>query len=132
MLDGAMRVAATRSQLVKKAAEVDLDWLKEQVAEAVRNKLESNNKVDCYNFRLLLRLVLEYYTLCRLSDYQKLQARHLELVQGRLQITFPADKNDQMHKGNVTMLEKNRSVICPVRLVTEYCKMLGLRIGGGA
>ena len=64
MLDGAMRVAATRSQLVKKAAEVDLDWLKEQVAEAVWNKLESNNKVDCYKFRLLLRLVLEYYTLC--------------------------------------------------------------------
>ena len=48
-----MRVAATRRQLVKNAAEVDLDWLKEQVAEAVWNKLESNNKVDCYKFRLL-------------------------------------------------------------------------------
>ena len=76
--------------------------------------------------------MLEYYTLCRLSDYQKLQARRLELVQGGLQITFPAAKNNQMHKGNVTMLEKNGSVICPVRLVTEYCKMLGLRVGGGA
>ena len=132
MLDRAMCVAATRRQPVKKAAEVDLDWMKKQVAEAVWNKLENNNKVDCYKFRLLLRLVLEYYTLCRLSDYQKLQARHLELVQGGLQITFPAAKNDQMHRGNVTMLEKNWSVICPVRLVSEYCKMLGLRVGGGA
>ena len=77
-------------------------------------------------------MVLEYYTLCRLSDYQKLQARHLEMVQGGLQITFPAAKNDQMHQGNVTMLEENGSVICPVRLVSEYCKMLGLRVGGGA
>ena len=129
MLDGAMRVAATRRQPVKKATEVNLDWLKEQVADAVWNKLESNNRVDCYKFRLLLRLVLEYYTLCRLSDYQKLQVRHLEIVQGGVQITFPAAKNDQMHRGNVTMLEENGSVICPVRLVTEYCKMLGLRMG---
>ena len=105
-LDGALRSAAARRQPVKKTAEVNLAWLKAQVTTTVWDKLEKSNRIDCYKFRLLQRLVLEYYTLCSLSDYQKLKARHLALVEGGLQITFPAaGKKDQMRRGQITLLK---------------------------
>ena len=131
-LDGAMRTAATRRQPVKKAGEASLAWLQDQVKTTVWDRLDRGDRVDGYKFRLLFRLTIEYYTLCRLSDYQKLRAKHLELIDGGLQITFPQAKNDQMHQGQVTVLSENDTQLCPVKLAKEYSRQLGMKLGAAA
>ena len=129
LLDGALRSAASRREPAKKAGEVDLTWLQRQVEETVWDKLDKGIRVDAYRLRLVFRLVMEYFTFCRLSDFQKLRAKHLELIDGGLQITFPSAKNDQLHNGQITILQANGSNMCPVRLAVIYCQQLGLVMG---
>ena len=99
MLEGALRMAATRREPIKKAGEIELEWLQDRVREEIWDKLEKGERVDAYRLRLVFRLAVEYFTLCRLADYQKIRAKHLELIPGGLAVTFPAAKNDQHTTG---------------------------------
>jgi hypothetical protein len=74
-------------------------------------------------------MVVEYLTFCRFADYKELQAKHFEDVGRDLLVTFPSSKNDQYHKGQSTLLKRNSSDLCPVKIVKIYFKRLGFKFG---
>jgi hypothetical protein len=128
-LDAAKRLAAQRREPVKKATEVNLEQLKRMVAKYITPHRRDIFKVNPFKFRTIYRLVIEYFTLCRLSDYRKLQAKHIRRVGLNMEITFPSSKNDQMHQGQVTALAANGTELCPVRLTALYFGRFGLQFG---
>ena len=128
ILEGAKRAAAERRPTVKKATQVTLDCLKGMVSRCITAKQEEN-RVDPYEFRTVYKAVVVYFTLCRFADYQQLQARHVEPVGEDVHITFPKAKNDQMHNGQVTVMKKNGTELCPVAMTHRYFRLLGLRMG---
>ena len=127
MLEGAKRVAAERRPTVKKAREVTLELLKGLVSNC--DEKADHGKVDIYELRTVFKLVIIYFTLCRFSDYQKLQARHFSRKGDDMLIVFPTAKNDQMHRGQVTVVKGNGSEFCPVKLAELYFHQLQLRMG---
>jgi hypothetical protein len=128
-LDAATRLAAQRREPVKKATEVTLEQLKEMVAKHIMPHRRDIFKVNPFMFRTNYRLVIEYFTFCRLSDYRKLQARHFKKVGLHMEVTFPSSKNDQLHQGQVTVLAANGMELCPVRMTALYFGRFGLRFG---
>jgi hypothetical protein len=80
-------------------------------------------------FRTIYRLVIEYFTFCKLSDYRKLQARHFMKVGLHMEVTFPSSKNDQLHRGQVTVLAANGTELCPVRMTVLYFGRFGQESG---
>jgi hypothetical protein len=128
-LDAAKRLAAQRREPVKKATEVTLEQLKEMVAKHITPHRRDIFKVNPFMFRTIYRLVIEYFTFCRLSDYRKLQARHFRKVGLNMEVTFPSSKNDQLHQGQVTALAANGTELCPVRMTALYFGRFGLRFG---
>jgi hypothetical protein len=76
MMEGAKRIAAERREPVKKATEVDLELLKNAGEKYITPHSENIHRIDVYKFMTIYRLVVEYLTLCRFSNYNKLQARH--------------------------------------------------------
>ncbi len=77
----------------------------------------------------MIRLVIIYFSFCRLSDYLELKAKHIEEDGEDLLITFPSTKNDQFHEGRSTVLVANGSNFCPVALVKMYYTRFGLLFG---
>jgi hypothetical protein len=128
-LDAAKRLAAQRREPVKKATEVNLEQLKRMVAKHITPHRRDIFKVNPFRFRTIYRLVIEYFTFCRLSDYRKLQAKHFRKVGLNIEITFPSSKNDQMHQGQVTALAANGTELCPVRMTVLYFGRFGLQFG---
>ncbi len=81
-------------------------------------------------WRPVFTLVIEYFTFCRFSDLQQLQAQHFRRVGPNIEICFPAAKNDQMHEGQTTMLAANGTEFCPVKVTEMYFRRLGLKFHG--
>ncbi len=129
MMEGAKRIAVERREPVKKAAEVTLDLLKRAVERYITPHSENIHKADVYKLRTIYRLVVEYFTFCRFSDFNKLQARHISRVGNNVEIIFPSSKNDQMHEGQKTVMAANRSTFCPVKLSVLYYKRFNFKMG---
>jgi hypothetical protein len=108
---------AKKRQPTKKAGEVTLGMLKAMV-----NKYITPFKD---NIGAVTKMVVEYFTFCRFADYKELQAKHFEEVGVDLLVTFPSSKNDQYHNGQSTLLNRNGSNLCPVKIVKIYFKRLG-------
>jgi hypothetical protein len=73
--------------------------------------------------------VVENFTFCRFSDYNKLQARHVRRVGNNVEIIFPSSKNDQMHEGQKTVMAANGSTFCLVKLSELYYKRFNFKMG---
>ncbi len=131
-LAGAKRLAAKKRGPTKKAKEVKLELLQGMVSKYVTPHVGNISGVDVFKFRTIVRLVVEYFTFCRFSDYQKLRAKHLELVGGDILVTFPSSKNDQYHNGQSTLLKENGTDFCPVRLIKLYYKRFGWQFGAAS
>jgi hypothetical protein len=86
MMEGAKRIAAERREPVNKAAEVTLDLLKRAVEQYITPHSENIHRADVYKLRTIYRLVVEYFTFCRFSDFNKLQARHISRVGNNVEI----------------------------------------------
>jgi hypothetical protein len=129
MLVGAKRKAAENRQPVKKAPEVTLRLLQTMVEKYVLQYQDNIYKAPIYRLRTVTQLVVEYYTFCRLADYSKLQAQHVELRGNDMKILFPTSKNDQYHNGQRTVITANGSATCPVRVLRLYYQRLGFRFG---
>jgi hypothetical protein len=89
------------------------------------------NMADVFKLRSVTAMVVEYFTFCRFSDYKMLQARHIEIVGENMDmlITFPSSKNDQYHNGQSTILTRNGTDFCAVRILKLYFKRFGFRFG---
>jgi len=110
-------VSGKEKLLVQKAGEVMLQDLKDMVDRVVIPFKHSILEIHPVRFRTVIRLVIIYFTFCRLSDYLELKAKHVEEDGEDLVITFPSAKNDQFHEGRSTVLEANGSNFCLVALV---------------
>jgi hypothetical protein len=129
MLTGAKRQAAEDRLPVRKAPEVSLQLLQKLTETFLLPYQENIYKAPIFRLRTVVRLTVEYYTFCRLADYVKLQARHVERRGEDLKILFPTSKNDQYHNGQRTVVAANRSPTCPVRPIKLYFQRLGFRFG---
>jgi hypothetical protein len=128
-LEGARRKAAEFREPVKKAGEVKLETLQNMVARFIMAYKDNIAEANIYRQRTITRLVVTYFTFCRLSDFRQLQARHIEDKGDILEIVFPTHKNDQYHRGSRTVLVANGGPFCPVKIVRLYFQRLGLRFG---
>jgi hypothetical protein len=95
VLEGARRKAAEFREPVKKAGEVKLETLQNMVARFIMAYKDNIAEANIYRQRTITRLVVTYFTFCRLSDFRQLQARHIEDKGDILEIVFPTQKNDQ-------------------------------------
>jgi hypothetical protein len=129
ILEGAKRVAAERRQPTRKAAAVNLDLLRRAVDKYVTPFRDNIHRIDVYKLRTIFRLVVEYFTFCRCSDFRKLQAKHVQRSGATVEFTFASSKNDQMHQGQTTVVTANGTSLCPVRLTELYFRRFGLRWG---
>jgi len=129
MLEAAKRKAAEVKEPVRKAGEVSLELLKDMVEKHIKPYEEDIFTINVYWLRTITRLVVEYFTYCRFSDYKQLLAKDVEDKGDSVCITFPKSKNDQFHKGSSTVLAENGQVLCPVRLLRVYFKRFGLQFG---
>ncbi len=129
MLEAAKRRAAERKEPVKKAGEIKLETLKAMVEKHITPFEEDIFRINVFWLRTIVRVVVEYYTFCRLADYRHLRALHVEDRGGHLEVKFPKSKADQYHRGNVTVLAANESGMCPVKIVRIYFRRFGLRFG---
>jgi hypothetical protein len=123
------RLAAKKKLPVQKAGEVALQDLKDMVDRVVVPFKHSVTEIHPVRFRTVIRLVIIYFTFCRLSDYLELKAKHIEEDGEDLVITFPSAKNDQFHEGRSTVLAANGTNFCPVALVKLYYARFGFRFG---
>jgi hypothetical protein len=78
---------------------VDAEMLIELVKLHITDKTERGKKLDLHKLRVVFRLVIMYFTFCRLSDYRQLQTRHVQIDTDKVQFLFTAAKNDQYHNG---------------------------------
>jgi hypothetical protein len=51
-----------------------------------------------FKLRTIFRLVVEYFTFCRCSDFRKLQARHVRKVGDAVEFTFQVQKTTKCTK----------------------------------
>jgi hypothetical protein len=109
LLDGAERMAAKHKPRVKKAAEVDLNLLKAAVGKYIQPYRGNLEGAEVLHMRTVARLVVEYFTMCRASDYMQLQVKHLTMKGPDIEIYFPKKKTDQLHEGNTTILLANET-----------------------
>jgi len=129
LIDGAKKLAGSRRGPVKKAEEVELELLKNMVRVYLEPYKDDIFRVNVFRFRVIIRVLVEYYTMCRQSDYRQLQAKHIERDGEDLLVTFPGAKNDQMHEGRSTMLIRNNELLCPVTWMELYYKRFGMKFG---
>ena len=132
LLKGAENRALRRRGPVKKAPSVSAAALASLLTAVYLPFLGDPRLLDAVRFRTIFRVVVIYHTLCRLSCFQRLRAKHFELVDGDILVTFPAAKNDQLHRGNQSCLRKVDSPVCPVALAHAFFQRFGLRFGGAA
>ncbi len=78
--------------------------LKAMVNKYITPFKDNIGAADIFKLRAVTKMVVEYFTFCK-----ELQAKHFEEIGVDLLVTFPSSKNDQYHKGQSTLLKKNRS-----------------------
>ncbi len=128
-LEAAKRKASKKRQPTRKAGEVTLGMLKAMVDKYITPFKDNIGAADIFKLRAVTKMVVEYFTFCRFADYKELQAKHFEEIGVDLLVTFPSSKNDQYHNGQSTLLKRNGSDLCPVRIVKIYFKRLGFKFG---
>ena len=128
-IEAAKRLAAKDRPPVKKASEVSLQALQAMVDKVVTPFIQEPDKINALDFRVVVAVVITYYTFCRFADYRELKAKHVEEVGEDILITFPKAKNDQFHEGRSTILKANGSNFCPVRIIQAYFTRFGLSYG---
>ncbi len=122
-LEGAKRKAAKKRQPTRKAGEVTLGMLKAMVDKYITPFKDNIGAADIFRLRAVTKMVVEYFTFCRFADYKEVQAKHFEEIGVDLLVTFPSSKNDQYHNGQSTLLKRNGSNLCPVKIVKIYFKI---------
>lgn len=128
-LTGAKKICREAAGPVKKAPRVSVTEIKALLDKFVIPFADRIGEADPAHFRTIFRLVVEYHTLCRLSCFQKLQAKHLEISGPDVVVTFPSAKNDQLHQGRTLVLVASGSPYCPVRLAKLFFARFGLTFG---
>ena len=128
LLEGAKRRAKAKSQPVKKAPAL----LPEELARAIALAFPPGNAhghADAVLVRTAFRILIVYHTLCRLSCFRLLKAKHFEKVGPDIVITFPAAKNDQFHKGQQSVLPASGGDFCSVHICEIFFRRFHLRFG---
>jgi hypothetical protein len=132
LLAGAKRDRRRARGPVKKAAPLHVQHLQAILDKHIIPHLDNINLVPAATLRTAVRMLVEYHTLCRLSCYQKLKARHFERVGADIVVTFVGSKNDQMHNGHASCIVATGTPYCPVRLLVLYFRRFGLLFGDAA
>jgi len=128
-LNAAKRKAAEKRPVVQKAGTLPGDILKEMYKKVMGSYVEGEKKsVDPVHLRTLVRCTVVYFTFCRFSCFQQLQAKDFEDRGDCIRIVFKGAKNDQMHNGTESFLVKNE-VLDPVQLVRDYFNICGFKFG---
>ena len=85
--------------------------------------------IDGESFRVIFKEMLKFKTFCRFDCYSKLKAKHFTDHSHNQFITvyFPSAKNDQMHQGNIAVLDATGSDYCMVKLTRLYFRRFGLQ-----
>ena len=82
------------------------------------------DRIPLRNFRTVILLLLQFYTLSRISDARKLRACDLKLVEldgvPAIEILFRSMKNDQLHIGSTAHIVKEGGAACPYTLFKLY------------
>jgi len=82
--------------------------------------------IPLQDLRNIVCLVLQFYTMARLSDLMHIRACDVTLDRcengdKKLCIYFPTSKNDQLHDGNVSVIIEDRfNPFCPVQLILIF------------
>jgi hypothetical protein len=132
LIAGAKRSRRIAAGPVKKAAPLPVQHILALLDKHITPYLDNINLVPAAIFRTLVRLLVEYHTLCRLACYRLLRAKHVEIVGQDLVITFVGSKNDRFHNGQASCLVATGSQYCPVRLLRLYFRRFGLQFGAAA
>ena len=128
-LNAARRRAAEVRPPVKKAGLLPVDILKQMYQKVMANFDEKDKKsVNAVDLRTLVRCTVVYFTFCRFSCFQQLQARDIEDRGDSMRIMFRSAKNDQMHNGSENFLMANE-VLDPVKLLRVYFNWCGFSFG---
>ena len=127
VFQGTVRIAAPRrmrrprvQQLPGYAIRRMVEWV---IPVWPRNTQELD-QIQLRNFRTVILLVTQFYTLCRISDARKLRARDVKLLDldgtPAIEIFFRQQKNDQIHIGNKAYIVKEGGAACPYTLYKLY------------
>ncbi len=75
--------------------------------------------------------MVEYFTFCRFSEYNKLRARHVRKVGNNVEMVFPSSRNDQNARGTKLVMAANGTTFCPVKLceLYRYYKRFNYKMG---
>ena len=119
--------AERRRGPVKKATNLPLPVIKFYVDRYVMAFQARPMQIDAMAFRAIYRWVIMYFTFCRFDDYNNLQAKHFVKFNDRIEITFPAAKNDAHHEGRSTPLPRKTGSFCPWTITVMYFKRFDLR-----
>jgi hypothetical protein len=132
LLSGAKRRARARAGPAKKTPPLHPENLA-TVISAVFPIDDTIGLANPVEMRTAFRSLIEYHTLCRFSCFNKLKAKHFELIDDDIMITFPTAKNDQLHKGQHSCLAATpHSALCPVRITKLYFRRFQLKFGAAA
>ena len=72
--EGTKRAAAERRPEVKKAGVAMTQMIKDWANTYIWGPTSRNETINVHKVRTIVRIVIEYYTFCRTSDYIQLQA----------------------------------------------------------
>jgi hypothetical protein len=128
-LNAARRRAAEARQPVQKAGQLCTSILQEMKVKVLGvGDVREVKEADPVNLRTLMRCTVIYFTFCRFSCYQQLQARDFEDLGDSIKVSFRSAKNDQMHNGTETFLVSN-SGLDPTQIVRKYFQLCNFKFG---
>jgi len=131
---GLVKRAAKTKKITKKAVPLDRRWITEIYRKYVAF-CKNLDDVPLDKYRNIIIVVIQYYTLARVSDIFWLRACDISLQtmengEKKLVIFFPLAKNDQFANGNSSyILEDRRQSFCPVKLIVLYMERARLTMG---
>jgi hypothetical protein len=97
ILTGAKRQAHAKAGPAKKAQLLR----QEDLTRVILSVFPGDDSTGCSSpteMRTAFRSLIEYHTLCKFACFDKLQAKHFELIGQDIMVTFPTAKNDQLHR----------------------------------
>ena len=125
---GLSRRAALEKRPTAKATPIPVTVIR-KVIEKLHNAYSSYWDVPIPMFRACLAIILQYHTLCRLSDMEELRACHFQKDEYKgtniIKVTFPKAKNDQNWSGRSSVIASESGLTCPVFLIERFFDRCG-------
>ncbi len=125
---GLSRRAAVEKRPTAKATPIPVHVI-QKVIEKIHNAYSSYWDVPIPMFRACLAVILQYHTLCRLSDMEDLRACHFQKDEYKgstyIKVTFPKAKNDQNWSGRASIIASESGLTCPVYIIERFFDRCG-------